>query len=886
MKNTEYIKGIKEQITTNGYKFIKGGKIQMTTENQNNQNFQQAPTPKSSFNLNDPQLIKKAMLAVGAILTIVLTINLFNMFQIYKIAADVMEHDADIISSLGNLPKAISLTKSIYEMLKYTHLGLYALIALLIVKLSKGDIQENLKKNFSTASFAVGIPLLGYFLYKVNFVKELASQIFNSSMSISVVDLFFDESIINLFSSMEFKFEMLYEGRMLIVAAYVIALIAIALGTITSYLEMKSNKEISVDEAISIGKNRISNLTGGLQSTTNQFVSNNTQQAPVQQETQTQTIQTQNQEVVTASQVASVEQTNQQHEYAQQTVNAESKSGSGLNDLILNLEQKYNKIWTKSLMVASAVFGISSANLYFKTTGIVSLFENFYDNEYASISKVKALISASGINSKIFIVTLILFGIYLLKLNTTNKNEVKTSLSLATVGAGLATGAYCLFQMKEFMSFLKSSVSNNMRIDSYSLDYAYLLSSDTSLKTTFIIIIVSAVISLFGAYILFLELKNNKVAKVDELKEIVSNTTNSFTQQDGSKKPGKANILIPIIALAAVLLFAVPKVIDHFKPIAKLDLSLLTYEVKYEGINKHAQAHVNFYKDYSLIYTSKKGKESDNSKVQKFLSTIEVELSKDKDLANGDVIVSKFKYDEELAKQYKIVIENNDPKEIEVKGLIDIISSYDEINDNYKQLFLNKAIEEVNKVPGNWYVDYNKDFRLGKTLGVYSKDGNESYNIKYYIETFYLHNEGWYNDTWVEYRTLYEVTISNIKGQNDEYEFNISMNRSEFDNVSLDDMNRTLKARGYVQVDTGSLNSEQPAAAETTNDGTIGTVDVLIDNLFIREWASKEAPDHGFAKVQNYKVYEKIDAEGFTWLKIDGGYIASKDNEWTKFYSK
>ena len=85
MKNTEYIKGIKEQITTNGYKFIKGGKIQMTTENQNNQNFQQAPTPKSSFNLNDPQLIKKAMLAVGAILTIVLTINLFNMFQNYSL---------------------------------------------------------------------------------------------------------------------------------------------------------------------------------------------------------------------------------------------------------------------------------------------------------------------------------------------------------------------------------------------------------------------------------------------------------------------------------------------------------------------------------------------------------------------------------------------------------------------------------------------------------------------------------------------------------------------------------------------------------------------------------------------------------------------------------
>ncbi|NLC96967.1 MAG: zinc ribbon domain-containing protein [Erysipelotrichaceae bacterium] len=82
-------------------------------------------------------------------------------------------------------------------------------------------------------------------------------------------------------------------------------------------------------------------------------------------------------------------------------------------------------------------------------------------------------------------------------------------------------------------------------------------------------------------------------------------------------------------------------------------------------------------------------------------------------------------------------------------------------------------------------------------------------------------------------------------------------------------------------VNNSSTNSNTNTTQENKRE-SIGKVKVLINNLFLRDWASKNAPDSGFVKMGTHDVYALIDSEGYTWIEIENGkYIASKQGEWT-----
>ena len=68
---------------------------------------------------------------------------------------------------------------------------------------------------------------------------------------------------------------------------------------------------------------------------------------------------------------------------------------------------------------------------------------------------------------------------------------------------------------------------------------------------------------------------------------------------------------------------------------------------------------------------------------------------------------------------------------------------------------------------------------------------------------------------------------------------------------------------------------------------TYGYVEVLVNKLNIREWASTKAPSHGTANTGDiYEIYGTVDEEGYTWYCIgENRYIASKEGTWTRHFN-
>ena len=65
----------------------------------------------------------------------------------------------------------------------------------------------------------------------------------------------------------------------------------------------------------------------------------------------------------------------------------------------------------------------------------------------------------------------------------------------------------------------------------------------------------------------------------------------------------------------------------------------------------------------------------------------------------------------------------------------------------------------------------------------------------------------------------------------------------------------------------------------------VNQVEVLIDNLNLRESYTTSSNRIGYIRKGIYNVLDSKDNEGYTWYKVENYWIASNDN-WTKYYEK
>lgn len=66
----------------------------------------------------------------------------------------------------------------------------------------------------------------------------------------------------------------------------------------------------------------------------------------------------------------------------------------------------------------------------------------------------------------------------------------------------------------------------------------------------------------------------------------------------------------------------------------------------------------------------------------------------------------------------------------------------------------------------------------------------------------------------------------------------------------------------------------------------VNQVEILIDNLNLRESASINSKRIGYIRRGIYDVIEIKENDNYTWYKVENYYIAANEGNWTKFYKK
>lgn len=345
------------------------------------------------------------------------------------------------------------------------------------------------------------------------------------------------------------------------------------------------------------------------------------------------------------------------------------------------------------------------------------------------------------------------------------------------------------------------------------------------------------------------------------------------------------------IIVAAVVVLAVIAGILFFTRKPTLDLNdYIT--VTYDGFEGEGQAYLEFDNSaFALDVNTNKSTLYDN-----YREFINVSLEPNEGLSTGDEVKTVWKVnDKQFTKLFGIKLKHKQQSYV-VEGLkqhltadieLDegqiayLVSIADEymsygISYDYTDLtnlgyFYGEKFENLNNVFG---VIYRMNVRLngkkndiiticmiddvsvkGDKVASATKAGTVGQRIK-------LDGSSWWYDS---YTTGYSDASSFISDFN-KYAEGINLIKSgeafEADFVEKDNQRR---------------------AEEKAN--SLGSVEILADELRTRSWASLQAPINGHVyKGSTYEILGVFEADGYTWYGIgDELYIAAKEGKWTKF---
>lgn len=160
----------------------------------------------------------------------------------------------------------------------------------------------------------------------------------------------------------------------------------------------------------------------------------------------------------------------------------------------------------------------------------------------------------------------------------------------------------------------------------------------------------------------------------------------------------------------------------------------------------------------------------------------------------------------------------------------------------------------------NIYV--GKLFRRGEVICHEGKDGASANHIHIVV------GKG-YSDNWIE---------------NSNHKWVIKGNCKKPEEIFFVDKDFT-KVLDSRNINFEYLNEIAIIGNPVDRNDHINQVEVLINNLNLREYYSTSSRRIGYIKKGIYNVLDSKINEGYTWFKVENYWIASNDN-WTKYYPK
>lgn len=428
----------------------------------------------------------------------------------------------------------------------------------------------------------------------------------------------------------------------------------------------------------------------------------------------------------------------------------------------------------------------------------------------STLKKLGGAISFQQFLLFIFIINLVFIFLKLKK----NGNWKKIEFILPSISATvLLIGHIFCHKLIKILKIMSGNIDIYKILDLANVDEKAIKLYSTSLKFILILTLFFAVVSIA---ILAKYIKENKSDNSDlgnDIKinsdEIKDAAKKEFQNTANQVKTYKKPIIIVVIALCVVFAgFYIFNTIKYkMSPDAVIDTSNMKICIDTTGANKYGVANA-YVKGFPKIEQIKKG--VDKSEVSNAISDYKVKLSKKDNLKNGDKIVATVKFSNDT--KLKIKFNNGKPKKtLTVKGLINIVSSYEKLPKKVKDRMEEKGMLLVK----NHYMDdVYKDVEIKKVkayeiklsdnkIKELSEDRiniNDAFKVCFIYDVKYKEKE-FLSDEEKEKDKFVCVNFTNFVERNSEVNFNSRVDGYFLeDSDNLEDVDVKLKIDDYSEI--------------------------------------------------------------------------------------
>lgn len=511
----------------------------------------------------------------------------------------------------------------------------------------------------------------------------------------------------------------------------------------------------------------------------------------------------------------------------------------GFIDTIISYDK--NELFNKILLGIMSILSLNIIYILIVSYSAYKLEKNDGINLFSSTSKAFSVLKklAGGFTFQQFILFLFIINLVLIfiKLNKVKKFK-KIEFILPSISC-----IVLLISNLGFRKFIKAIKILSKGIDGLGELYNYLpYFSNTDLEKEGnglgIILIISLLLLVISIVVLFTYLKNNKSATIvedvdiDELKNQAKETYNKakevskesfekakeaskdsldiakkeFSDVKEQAKPYKKPIIIAISLLLVFFIggFIVTKVKDSMTPDAVIDTSDIKIKLKVNGVNKYgvARAYSNGFPEIKDI----KNKEKEDE-IYDVIYDYKVELNKKKGIKNGDKVTAiiKFKNPKNLKLKYdRDVIK----KSISVKGLVDMVNSYNNLPKRTKERMDEKGMLLIK----NEYIGNNiKDVEFSKVKAYEKKQKDKDiedvsnylfnkagkFSVCYIYKVNYKEKE-FFSDEFTDKEKFECVQFYDFINKNKVVSFENEIDNSEIDYAdNLEDIDVKLRVKDY-----------------------------------------------------------------------------------------